>query len=189
VAVAAKEAGVGLLLGTCYKVLVDGREQCYNQVRVYTPEGEYLGYYAKILRCSALQYPGTGEMSEYVEGVPRVFYWRDICFGALICNDLWATPGYTTIPNPYLAWRLKQMGAQLIVHAVNSGSDQRYRPFHEANQELWAAALQVPIVSVNAAVEPGRAVNASSGLIGPDGRRVVIAPAEGERSFVCDITL
>ncbi len=189
VAAAAREAGVGLMLGTCYKALDDTGEHCYNQVRVYSPEGEFLGFHAKILRCSSLRYPGTGEMSEYVEGALRTFHWRGICFGCLICNDLWATPGYTAIANPYLPWKLKQMGAQFIVHAINSGCDQRYRPFHEASQELWAAALEIPIVSVNAAARPGEAVNAASGLVGPEGTRLVVAPVEGEQWFTCEIAL
>ena len=121
-AAAAKEHKVGLLLGTCFKELTDGNEQCYNQVRVYTPQGEYLGYHAKILRCSKLDSPGSGEMTDYAEGRLRTFEWNGISFGILICNDFWATPGYTTIPNPYLPWQLKQMGAQLIFHHINSGT-------------------------------------------------------------------
>src|SRR5574340_603442 len=111
---AAQQAGVGLALGTCYKELVGEREYCYNQVRIYTATGEYLGYHAKILRCSSLDFPGTGEMAAYVEGVLRTFDWNGVRFGALICNDLWATPRWTTMPNPYLPWKLKQMGAQFI---------------------------------------------------------------------------
>ncbi len=37
---AARDAGVGLALGTCYKEIEDGKERCYNQVRVYSPEGD-----------------------------------------------------------------------------------------------------------------------------------------------------
>jgi hypothetical protein len=37
---AATQAGVGLALGTCYKEVEEGTEFCYNQVRIYTPEGE-----------------------------------------------------------------------------------------------------------------------------------------------------
>jgi predicted amidohydrolase len=45
--------------------------------------------------------PGTGEMVEYGEGTLWTFDWNGYRFGILICNDLWATPGYT-MPNPYL---------------------------------------------------------------------------------------
>jgi predicted amidohydrolase len=186
---AAREAAVGLALGTCSKEIEQGFEYCYNQVRVYTPEGAFQGFHAKILRCSPLAHPGTDEMHDYVEGTPRTFAWQGSHFGCLICNDLWATPGYTTIPNPYLAWRLKQMGAQVILHAINSGDAQRRRPFHEASQERWAEALGIPIVSVNAAAAPGEAVNAASGLIGADGTRLLVVPDTGEQYFVCEADL
>jgi len=186
---ASKDAGVGLALGTCYKEMAGDREYCYNQVRLYTPEGEYLGFHAKILRCSSLQYPGTGEMADYVEGALRTFDWGGVRLGVLICNDLWATPRWTTMPNPYLPWKLKQMGAQLILHAIHSGRDQRHRSFHESSTELWARALQVPILQVNAAPSDGGPVNAPSGLVGPDGNRHVIVPDCGEQYFTCEIDL
>lgn len=187
-AAAAKEHKVGLLLGTCFKELTDGNVQCYNQVRVYTPQGEYLGYYAKILRCSSLDSPGSGEMVDYAEGRLRTFTWNGITFGILICNDFWATPGYTTMPNPYLPWQLKKMGAQLIFHHVNSGTDQQYRAFHESNVNLWAKALGIYIVEVNAAGEKEK-TNASSGLVGPKGEREIIVPDVGEQFFTCKIRI
>jgi predicted amidohydrolase len=185
----ARKAGVGLALGTCYKELEDGVEYCYNQVRVYTPNGDYLGSYAKILRCSSLSHPGTGEMTEYVEGMLRTFDWKGVRFSVLICNDLWATPGYTVIPNPYLPWKLKQLGAQVLFHAVNSGHHQRNRAFHESSVDLWAYALRMPIVEVNALEDSDKPINASSGLVGPDGTRTLVVPDTGERFFTCDITL
>lgn len=188
VAAAAREAGVGLALGTCYKELEDDVEHCYNQVRIYTPEGEYLGYHAKILRCSRLDYPGTGEMRSYVEGTLRTFEYNDIRFGALICNDLWATPGYTTMPNPYLPWQLKRLGAEVILHAVNTGTDLRTRPFHESSVALWCLKLGVHIVEVNAG-KPDGPTNARSGVIGPDGEWLTMAPDVGEAQFVYDIVL
>jgi predicted amidohydrolase len=126
----AARSGVGLMLGTCFREMENGKEYCYNQVRVYDCDGHYLGEYSKILRCSPLDHPGTGEMNDYAEGILRTFDWKGTKFGILICNDLWATPGYTTMPNPYLVWKLRQMGAQFIVHCINSGTEQRYRPFH-----------------------------------------------------------
>ncbi len=181
---AAREAEVGLALGTCYKELTEEGERCYNQVRVYTPEGEHLGHYAKILRCSHLDNPGAGEMQDYAEGTPRVFDWRGVCFGALICNDLWATPGFTTMPNPYLAWRLKQMGAQFLLHPSFSGQDLFNRPYLEATARMWARALALPIVQVNAIHGPEIKLNSPSGMIGADGERVVAVPDVGEQYFV-----
>jgi predicted amidohydrolase len=179
----AKDLKVGLFLGTCYKEKIKEVSYCYNQVRVYSPSGDFLGAYSKILRCSPLDYPGTGEMTDYVEGDLKVFDWNGIKIGTLICNDLWATPGYTTMSNPYLAWKLKQMGAQMIVHCINSGSDQRYRKFHEASAELWAMSLHIPILEVNTA-QGDTMINAGSGLIDAEGKRSIIVPDTGEQFFI-----
>lgn len=183
----AKELKVGLLLGTCFKNDVG---KCFNQVRIYSPEGEFIGAHSKILVCSPIDEPGTGEMLEYEQGVLQTFLWNNIRFGALVCNDLWATPGYTTISNPYLPLRLKEMGAAVIFHSINSGTNQFYRKFHESSAELWALNLKIPIMEVNAA--PARQsdkVNAQSGLIDLDGLRAVIVPDAGEHLYFCDINL
>ena len=185
---AAAEMKVGLMLGTCYKEAIKGEEFCYNQVRVYTPEGRFMGAYSKILRCSNPDLPGTGEMVDYVEGELKAFDWNGLRFGILICNDLWATPGYTTIPNPYLAWKLKQMGAQLIVHCINSGTVQKYRPFHESSAELWALSMKIPIMEVNAAHENEK-INAQSGLIDQNGERSLRIPDSGSQFFTTRISL
>jgi predicted amidohydrolase len=187
VTAAARAAHVGLALGTCYKERDGEAEVCYNQVRIYAPEGDYLGHHAKILRCSRLAHPGTGEMQQFAEGALRTFDWRDLRFGALICNDLWATPGFTTMPNPYLAWRLKQMGAQFLLHAINSGRDLRHRLWHEACSAMWAKAVQLPILQVNAAPADGLPLNAPSGLLGPDGTRLLTVPDSSEEYFACDV--
>ena len=184
----AKKMKVGLFLGTCYKEKENKGTYCYNQIRVYAPDGDFLGAYSKILRCSPLDLPGTGEMTDYVEGPLQVFNWKGLKIGTLICNDLWATPGYTTLPNPYLAWKLKQMGAQVIIHSINSGYNQRYRKFHESSAELWALSLHLPIVEVNAA-QGDEKINAESGLIDPDGNRSQVAPDTGEQFFIARIPL
>jgi predicted amidohydrolase len=144
-----------------------------------------MGAYSKILRCSELDVPGTGEMTEYAEGILRTFEWKGSIFGILICNDLWATPGYTTMPNPYLAWKLKQMGAQFIVHCINSGTAQFYKPFHESSAELWALSLHIPILEVNAAQE--ERINAQSGLIDAQGIRILRVPDTGTQFFIVDV--
>ncbi len=182
----AKKLRVGLMLGTCYKELIGEKEYCFNQVRVYGPDGLFMGAYSKILRCSSLDIPGSGEIVDYVEGELRTFDWNGIRFGILICNDLWATPGYTTLPNPYLPWKLKQMGAQLIIHCINSGTNQKYRPFHESSAELWALAIHVPIFEVNAA-QGKEIINAQSGLIDKNGERKYRVPEAGEQFFTVKI--
>jgi predicted amidohydrolase len=177
---------VGLLLGTCYKKEMQGREVCYNQVRVYNPDGSFAGQYSKILRCSTLDMPGTGEMIDYAEGELKTFECEGKRFGILICNDLWATPGYTTMPNPYLVWKLKQMGVQFIVHCINSGTSQKYRPFHESSAELWASSVRLPIVEVNAAHGKEK-INARSGLIDVNGERIVSVPDIGQQFFTLKV--
>jgi predicted amidohydrolase len=184
----AKRVNVGLMLGTCYKDSLNGKEFCYNQVRVYTSEGNFLGAYSKILRCSNLDLPGSGEMVQYVEGNLKTFDWNGLRFGILICNDLWATPGYTTMPNPYLPWKLKQMGAQFIIHCINSGTVQKYRSFHESSAELWALSLRIPIFEVNAA-QGNEIINAQSGLIETNGNRRLRIPDSGLQFFTAKITI
>lgn len=183
---AAVKMKVGLMLGTCYKELIKGAEFCYNQVRVYSPEGKFMGAYSKILRCSNMDLPGTGEMVDYVEGELKTFSWNGLQFGILICNDLWASPGYTTTPNPYLAWKLKQMGAQFLVHCINSGTVQKYRPFHESSAELWALSMKIPILEVNAA-QKNEKINAQSGLIDSNGERSLRVPDSGSQFFTARI--
>jgi predicted amidohydrolase len=183
---AAGKMKVGLILGTCYKELIKGKEFCFNQVRVYAPDGHFMGEYSKILRCSNLDAPGSGEMVEYIEGELKIFNWEDRRFGILICNDLWATPGYTTMPNPYLPWKLKQMGAQFIIHCINSGTVQFYRSFHEASAELWAFSTHIPILEVNAA-QGDKIINAQSGLIDANGARSLRVPDTGEQFFTVRI--
>jgi len=185
---AASKMKVGLILGTCFKKMIKGTEFCFDQVRVYAPEGHFIGEYSKILRCSNLDLPGSGEMVQYVEGELRTFDWEGYRFGILICNDLWATPGYTTMPNPYLPWRLKQMGAQFIVHCINSGTVQKYRPFHESSAELWALSVRIPILEVNAAQGDDK-INARSGLIDSSGERSLLVKDSGLQFFTSRIII
>lgn len=181
----AKKLKLGLFLGTCFK---DDDGSCRNQVRIYAPDGGFLGAHSKILVCSPIEAPGTGEMLEYSSAPLQAFEWQGLTIGALVCNDMWASPGYTTLANPYLALRLKQMGAQLIVHVINSGTDPEYTKFHESTAELWANRLQIPIFEVNAA-QGSFSVNAQSGLIDSRGRRPQPVPASGEHLFYCDVSL
>ena len=185
---AAEDLNIGLILGTCYKEIVDGREYCYNQARVYLPDGTFKGAYSKILTCSPLDNPGTGEMMEYVQGSVKTFSVNDVEFGILICNDLWATPGYTTIPNPYLPWKMQESGAEVIFHIINSGTNQKYKAFHEASVELWAMTLKIPIVEINAA-HGDEAINARSGIIDKEGSRSKIVENKGEQIFIYDLEL
>jgi predicted amidohydrolase len=184
----AKGAGIGLILGTCYKEEIGRKEYCFNQARVYLPDGTFLGTYSKILTCSPLDNPGTGEMMEYVQGRIKTFSIGEIDCGILICNDLWATPGFTTIPNPYLPWKMHEAGADIIFHLINSGTDLSYQSFHESSVELWAKALKIPIVEVNAA-HGRKKINARSGVLDRKGERVVSVTSKGEQLFIYDLDL
>lgn len=182
----ARDLNIGLVLGTCYKEVISGKEYCYNQARVYLPNGTFIGAYSKILTCSPLENPGTGEMMEYVQGSVRTFSVKEVEFGILICNDLWATPGYTTTPNPYLPWKMQEAGAKVIFHIINSGTDLTYKNFHEASVELWAKTLKIPIVEINAAHGTNE-INARSGIIDPEGKRTISLESKGEQVFIYDI--
>lgn len=185
---AAINNNIGLFLGTCYKEQSGNNVYCFNQVRAYSSNGDFLGAQSKYLLCSPIDYPGTGEMNDYVQGSTNIIESEGIKFGILICNDLWATPGYTTIPNPYLPLKVQQLGAEVILHSINSGTNQKYKNFHESSVEIWADALQIPIMEVNAAKGSIR-LNARSGLINKNGERINIVPDVGEHLFYCNIEL
>jgi len=182
----AKDEGIGLFLGTCIKEKIGNDTIVYNQVRAYSPEGPLLGKQSKVLLCSPIDAPGTGEMHDYGQGFLEPIQWNGLKIGILICNDLWATPGYTTIANTYLPLQLKQMGAEVIFHSINSGLNQRYRKFHESSVELWAYTNGIPILEVNAA-KGERPVNAQSGLVDKNGERTLEVPLVGEQLFYAEI--
>lgn len=188
VEVVAKEKGIGLFLGTCIKEKIGNDTIVYNQVRAYSPEGKLLGKQSKVLLCSPVDAPGTGEMHDYGQGFLKPIQWNGLKIGILICNDLWATPGYTTIANTYLPLQLKQMGAEVIFHSINSGLNQRYRKFHESSVELWAYTNGIPILEVNAA-KGEKPVNAQSGLVDKNGERTLEVPLIGEQLFYAEIPL
>jgi len=184
----AKNLNIGLILGTCYKDSVEGKEYCYNQARVYLPDGTFSGAYSKILTCSPITNPGTGEIMEYVQGSVKTFSVKGIDVGILVCNDLWATPGYTTTSNPYLPWKMKEAGAKIIFHLINSGTNMDYKAFHESSVELWAKTLKMPIIEVNAA-HGNKEINAGSGIINKNGERIRSIKNKGEQLFIYKINL
>lgn len=80
------------------------------------------------------------------------------------------------------------MGAQVIFHSINSGTNQLYRRFHESSAELWALNLHIPIMEVNAAHGQEK-INAQSGLIDSNGIRLVVVPDSGDHLYYCEINL
>ena len=57
-------------------------------------------------------------------------------------------------------------GAQVIFHSVSSGTDARFRAYHESNLALRAAEARGPIVVVNSASASGE-LNCASGVVVP----------------------
>lgn len=188
----ARDAGLGLALGTCFVEPFDGR--CYNQIRFYAPDGQYLGFHSKTLTCGSLSQPPRGEIEHYAVGPLQTFHINGVCLGGLICNDLWANPGCTPVPDSHLTQQLAGMGARLIFHAVNGGrngsewSEVAWR-YHEANLQMRAQAGRVWIVTVDNCHPDKWPCSSPSGIVGADGRWACRAESRGERFFAHTVDL
>jgi len=186
----ARQKRVGLALGTCF-VEVDSKY--YNQVRFYHPDGTYLGCHTKTLLCGTLHDPPAGEINHFAVKDLRIFKWREnLMIGGLICNDLWANPECTPIPDSHLLQALSRMGARVVFHAVNGGRDGSEWSrvawnFHEANLRMRARAAGAWIVTVDSAYPEHLPCSAPSGVVDPQGNWVCRAEPQGEDLFVYDI--
>ena len=168
----AKEKHLGLALGTCFEE-EDGK--CYNQVRIYDKDGNYLGFHSKIIKTSSsLTPPYTGEITDFESTPLRTFDFHGITIGALICNDMWANPGCSPLDDTHLLWQLSNMGAKVVFHSVNGGrapedwSQVLTRAFHESNIRLRAQAAKVWVVTTDNAFPPDCPNSCSGGVVGPD---------------------
>jgi predicted amidohydrolase len=183
---------VGLALGTCF-IERDGK--CYNQVRFYRPDGEYLGFHSKTLRCGSVDGHSRGEVNHYAVSDLRVFPWRDgLSIGGLICNDMWANPKCTPMPDPHLSQQLSAMGAKVILHAVNGGRNggswsELVWQYHESNLRIRARAGRVWIVTVDNAAPEQIPCSAPSGVIDRAGDFVCRTSPKGEQFFAYTIAL
>jgi predicted amidohydrolase len=181
----AQAARLGLALGTCF---VEPDRQCYNQIRFYAPDGEYLGFHSKTLRCGSMTEPPEGEISHYAVQPLRTYDFNGIRVGGLICNDLWANPACTPLPDSHLTQQLSQAGARIIFHAVNGGrsgdewSEVAWR-YHESNLRLRANAGKLWIVTVDSCHPMNIRCSAPSGVVDPRGNWACIAPSQGEHFF------
>jgi predicted amidohydrolase len=189
---AARAAGVGLALGTCFVEADDG--QCYNQIRFYGPRGTFLGCHTKTLRCGTVTGPPEGEIDHYAVRPLRTYTFKGVQIGALICNDLWANPECTPMPDPHLSQQLSRMGAQVIFHAVNGGRDgsewsEIAWQYHNANLRMRARAGKLWIVTVDSAYPLALRCSAPSGVLDRRGEWVCHAPVQGEHFFVQTIDL
>lgn len=178
IAAACRQAYVTALIGTGCR---EGGKT-YIQTRIFGPDGEVAGTYEKIV-------PTEGDRAFCTPGEELpTFQQNGLLYGCLICNDLWVTPGCGPYPDPRLSYQLGKKGAQLIFHAVNSGTNPDYTAYHESNLALRARESGVHIVVVNAAshTEP---VNCRSGIVSPQGAWLVHVPTRGEHVFHHDLSL
>jgi len=185
----ARDLGVALALGTCWEE-PDGL--CYNQVRLYDAEGRYLGFHAKQLRCGSMEPSPVGEIGDYAVAPLRVFPLAGVHVGALICNDLWANPTCTPMDDPHLTHRLAQMGARVVLHAVNGGRNggpmsRLCWRYHESNLRLRALASRLWVVTVDSAEPVHLPCSAPSGVVAPSGEWTVRARVRGEDRFIGDL--
>lgn len=188
----AREGHVGLALGTCFVEPDDGK--CYNQVRFYAPDGEYLGFHSKTLTCGSLTEPPEGEINHYAVSPLRTFEFKGVLVAGLICNDMWANPECTPMPDPHLSRQLAAMGARIIFHAVNGGrngsewSDVAWH-YHESNLRMRARAGHLWIVTVDNCHPTSLRCSSPSGVVGPDGNWVCQAESRGLQYVVHTIDL
>jgi predicted amidohydrolase len=187
----ARTLRLGLALGTCFTE-PDGRT--HDQLRFYSPAGDYLGAHSKILLCGSLALLPQGEINHYASAPLRTFDFAGLPIGGLICNDLWANPTCTPMPDPHLSQQLVNLGARVIFHAVNGGRsgggpagvDWQY---HAANLRLRAAAGKVWIVTVDNCAPLHLPCSAPGGVLNPDGEWVCRSAPQGEQLFFYDIEL
>jgi len=186
------KGGLGLALGTCY-IEEDGC--CYNQIRFYDEDGQYLGFHSKTLLCSTLTDPPKGEIEHYAVKPLRTFRFKGIIIGGLVCNDMWANPGCTYMPDSHLSQQLARMGAKVVFHAVNGGRNTTeftqvvVRHYHESNLRMRAKAGRIWIVSVDNCFPEDIPCSSPGGIIDPDGKWVVRLPPKGQQLFAYTIDI
>lgn len=116
------------------------------------------------------------------------FVLRGVTVGGLICNDLWANPACTPMPDTHLTQQLAGMGAKVIFHAVNGGRDGSewsrvaWR-YHESNLRLRALAGRVWIVTVDSCYPSHLRCSSPSGVVSPEGKWKKRVAAQGEQLF------
>lgn len=186
----AHQRQVGLALGTCFK---ENDGLVYNQIRFYTANGAYLGFHSKILLCKNMRGPEPpGEVDHFASTELKAFTFNGIQIGGLICNDLWASPAWTPMPDTHLTQQLAEMGVRVVFHAVNGGRDgsswsQVNWQYHEANLRLRARTDRLWIVTVDNCDPPTIPCSAPSGVLSPEGNWVCQAAPQGEQFYAYDI--
>jgi len=189
----ASEAGIALALGTCF--IEPDDKKCYNQIRFYDSSGKFLGFHSKTLLCGSFSNPPQGEINDYATSPLRTFEIKGIRVGGLICNDMWANPQCTPMPDPHLSQKLSKAGAQVIFLAINGGrdggawSEEVNWPYHEVNMRMRAAAGRVWVVSADNSFPHTVPCSAPSGILKPNGQWAKQASRIGEHVTVHTIEL
>jgi predicted amidohydrolase len=189
----AKAASLALALGTCYVEADDGK--CYNQLRFYDTDGTFRGFHTKTLLCGSMTTPSVGEINHYATRPLRTFQIKGIRVGGLICNDLWANPGCTPMPDAHLTQQLSEAGARIVFQAINGGrnggemSENVYWHFHETNQRLRARAGDLWLVTADNCAPTTIPCSAPSGVLDTEGKWVARAARQGEEVVVYTIEL
>ena len=183
---------LGLALGACF-IEADGKR--YNQIRFYDKTGNLLGFHSKYLLCDSWAHPGTGEISFYSTKALGVHDFHGTRIGGLICNDMWANPQCTTMPDSHLSQQLTAMGARIIFHAVNGGrNDTEFsmrvaRNFHESNLLMRAQTAGVHIATVDNCAPEHLNCSSQGGIISPKGEWLHKLPEKGLAFDVYSIDL
>lgn len=174
---AVRQAGLIGIIGTCDK----RRGRYYIEQVIIGRNGAVLGRHSKIALASVDRSWATPGRSL------NVYTKRGLKFGCLVCNDLWVVPLSGAENDPRLTLKLARRGARVVFCSSYSGSDQRFRPMHESNVMLRAMEGRLFIVTVNATA-PG-AVNAATGIMGPDGKWIIQCPRRGKQLAVANLTI
>jgi predicted amidohydrolase len=187
----ASHAKMGLALGTCF---YEDDNKCYNEIRFYDAEGNLLGFHSKILRCGDMEDCTKGEINDFYTTPLRTFEFKGIIIGGLICNDLWANPMCTTLPDTHLSQQLSGMGARIIFHAVNGGRSESewsniYWDYHLTNLLIRAMSGKVWIVTADNSNPLNLRSSAPSGVINPEGKWVCETEAKGVQYFAYTIEI
>ena len=191
VTASARERVLGLALGACF---VEDDGATYNQLRFYAPDGCYLGFHSKTLPTGSMSAAPNGELEHYAIAPLRTFQFERWKVGGLICNDLWANPTCTPMPDVHLTRLLAGEGARVIFHEVNGGrsrddwSDVNWQ-FHSSNLRMRARASGVWIVTVDSCEPVDVRCSAPSGVIDPRGDWRCRTRDTGIDHFVMDIPL
>ena len=138
--------------------------------------------------------PSTGEINHYVTSPLRTFEMKGIRVSGLICNDMWANPQCTPMPDTHLCKQLAAMGAKIVFHAVNGGRNggqwsEVGWAYHESNLRMRARAASVWVVTVDNSASVDLPSSSPSGVIDPDGNWVDRADDKGENGFFYTIAL